>query len=237
VIDFTPELQRLALARLEGRRLGPLFTPPSREGTVVLPGWIGGAGWGSTALDPDRRLLLIKATNLPILARVTPDAAAGYRLDPESAVDPSEPVSVQLPGWRSWYGTWHEPAALPVLKPPYGTLTAVDVDTGDTRWQIVLGDTPQLSAHPALRRLGLRPLGIAGAPGGVATRGGLVFITGGGDRLYAIDTRDGRVRWSAPLRGFAYSNPMTYRMGGRQYVVVAVGQGEDASLRAFAFPR
>ena len=121
---------------------------------------------------------------------------------------------------------WHEPERLPILKPPYGTLTAIDIDSGATRWQIVLGDTPGLREHPLLRNLDLPPLGVAGAPGGVATRGGLVFITGGGDTLYAIDASDGSETWSAPLGAFAYSNPMTYRTGGLQYVVVAAGRGQ-----------
>ena len=237
LIDFSPELHRQALERIEGKRLGPLFTPPSRQGTVMVPGWTGGAGWGTTALDLDRRLLLVKASNRPVLARVVPDTALGYRLDPVIAAAPDAPLTVTLPGWRNWYGRWQEPQRLPIIKPPYGTLTAIDIDSGATRWQVVLGDTPGLRDHPLLRDLALPPLGVAGAPGGVATRGGLAFITGGGSELIAIDTRDGSVRWSGSLNGLAKSNPMTYRVNGRQYVVVAVGQGERAMLQAFALPR
>ena len=235
LIDFSPELNRQALERIEGKRLGPVFTPPSREGTVMLPGWTGGAGWGSTALDLDRRVLLVKASNQPVLARVVPDATLGYRLDP--AVAPGAPLTLTLPGWSNWYGRWHEPQRLPIIKPPYGTLTAIDIDSGATRWQVVLGDTPGLRDHPLLRDLALPPLGVAGSPGGVATRGGLAFITGGGRELIAIDTRDGSVRWSASLNSRADSNPMTYRVNGRQFVVVAVGEGEHAMLQAFVLSR
>ena len=236
VIDFTPALRRQALALIEGKRVGPLFTPPSREGTVVLPGWIGGAGWGGAALDQDRRLLFIKGTNLPTLARLSADPTLEYRLDP--GVDPTAPLMLRLPGWREWYGRKHEPVSLPIIKPPYGTLTAIDLDSGDMRWQITMGDTPGLRTHPALRDLALPPLGVAGSPGGVATRGGLVFITGGGNTLYAIDARDGSVKWSAPLGTIGYSNPMTYRArNGAQYIVVAAGFGNGATLQAFALPR
>jgi glucose dehydrogenase len=81
-------------------------------------------------------------------------------------------------------------------------------------------------------------LGVAGAPGGIVTRGGLVFISGGGQTLYAVDTRDGAVRWSIDLGQRAYSNPMTYRTrSGTQFVVIATGSGEGATLQAFSLGR
>ena len=236
VTELTPQLHEQALALIAGRRTGPLFTPPSLEGTVVRPGWIGGAGWGATALDPDRRTLFIKASNAPVLGRVSPDPATGHRLDPGIATDPEAPVVLTLPGWRSWWGRWHDAVRVPIVDPPFGTLTAVDIDTGAFRWQIALGDTPAIRRHPALRALDLPPLGVAGAPGPVATRGGLVFITGGGDTLYAVDSGSGAVRWSAPLNRLAYSNPMSYRLRGHQYVAVATGQGDGAALQVFVLP-
>jgi quinoprotein glucose dehydrogenase len=124
---------------------------------------------------------------------------------------------------------------IPVIKPPYGTLTAIDLATGDTRWQVPLGDTPSVRNHPALQGIALPEyLGVAGAPGGVVTRGGLIFITGGGSRLYAIDTSNGRVRFSADLGQAAYANPMTYRTSnGAQVVLIATGAGANARLVAF----
>jgi quinoprotein glucose dehydrogenase len=236
LIDFTPELRQEAAALIKGTRGGPLFTPPSKEGTITLPGWIGGAGWGGGTVDPERRLLFVKATDLPVLARLTPDAEARYRLDP--TMDPSVALMLQLPEWREPLGRRHPAVRLPIVKPPYGTLTAYDIDSGETRWQIPIGDTPEIRAHPMLRDLGLPPLGVVGAPGGVATRGGLVFITGGGTTLYAVDQRDGTIKWSAPLGAVGYSNPMVYRTkNGVQFVVVAVGQGRGANLQAFSLSR
>jgi quinoprotein glucose dehydrogenase len=128
--------------------------------------------------------------------------------------------------------------SLPLNKPPYGTLTAIDLGTGEHKWQVPLGDTPEVRSHPALAGVALPPaLGVSGAPGGVVTRGGLIFITGGGNTLYAIDTADGAVRWQADLGQRGYANPMTYRTrAGKQFVVIATGVGAGAKLQAFALP-
>jgi glucose dehydrogenase len=126
---------------------------------------------------------------------------------------------------------------LPINKPPYGTLVAIDLNSGDTKWNVTLGDTPAIRNHPLLRGLNLPPVGVAGSPGPIATAGGLLFVTGGGSVLYAIDNRDGSVAWSADLGQTAYSTPMTYRTrGGKQFVVVATGAANGAKLVAFALP-
>src|SRR5439155_10918204 len=127
--------------------------------------------------------------------------------------------------------------ALPFSKPPYGTLTAIDLNTGEHRWQVPFGDTPAIRNHPLLKGLHLPPLGVAGAPGPMVTAGGLVFLSGGGSTLYAIDAANGATLWSTELGQSAYSNPMTYRTrSGRQYIVIATGGGprNPAKLVAFA---
>jgi quinoprotein glucose dehydrogenase len=236
IVDFSPAIHAAARELLRGKRLGPLFTPPSLEGTVVMPGWNGGGGWGAGAVDPGRQLLVVKATNQPVLAQLIPsDSATRFRIDtaPES---PLEPLLLHL-GGHTWYGGFRKEADVPVNKPPYGTLTAIDLATGNRKWQVILGDTPELRNHPALRRLKLPQLGVFGAPGGVVTATGLIFITGGGTTLYAIDVESGATLWSAPLGQIGYSNPMTYRASdGRQYVVVATGKGMGANVQAFALP-
>ncbi len=236
LIDWTPELRAAARALVAGLRAGPIFTPPSLEGTIVSPGWIGGAGWGSTAADPQRRLLFVKSTNLPVLARLAETGdARRYRID--SSRTPEAPLRLTLPAWRTWYGRGRKAVQVPIGKPPYGVLTAYDIDSGAIRWQVTVGDLPAVRRHPALRGRATEPLGVPGAPGPVATAGGLLFLTGGGDVLYAIGSEDGVVHWSAPLGQVGYSNPMTYRTGGgRQFVVVATGEGKGASLQAFALP-
>lgn len=242
LVDFTPELRQMALDKVQGFRYGPLFTPPSLDGTIVMPGWIGGAGWGASAVDPVHGVIYIKATERPSLARlVVPPAedslvAARYTLD--FTVNPSSALMLSLPGRRSLIPPFRRSEILvPINKPPYGTLTAIDLATGEHRWQVPLGDSPTLRQHPALRDLPLPPLGRSGPPGGVITAGGLIFITGGGETLYAINVEDGSVAGSWDLADASQANPMTYVTAeGRQLVVVAVGSGRTARLQAFALP-
>ncbi len=234
LIDFTPELKRRALELYRRHRAGPIFTPPSLEGTITMPGAIGGAGWGSAAYDPETRTLYVKATNSPALYRIrkgVPNDTIGYAYTAD-LVNSAIGVTADPDSTR---GDHAPPEALPLIRPPYGTMTAIDLDTGDRRWQVPLGDTPSIRAHPLLKGLALPPLGVAGAPGGTVTRGGLLFATGGGDVLYALDTRDGRVLWQQALRaGRGYANPVVYRTAaGVQYVVIATGGGSDAELVAF----
>lgn len=234
LVDFTPRILAMARKVMAGKRFGPLFTPPSLQGTVSLPGWIGGAGWGGMTANPERGIIFIKATNKPSLLRLVPARGdSGYRREAgERSIDAE--ITLNLPSWRTWGFLWSHQAKLPAIKPPYGTLSAYSAATGDRLWQVPLGDIPGVREHPWLRHLKLPPLGTPGAPGGVATRGGLIFITGGGTVLYAIDQRDGSVRWSFDLGQRGYSNPMVYRASdGRSYVVVATGAGSDAVLQAF----
>ena len=111
------------------------------------------------------------------------------------------------------------------------------MSTGEHRWQRPVGDTPNVRHHPVLADVDLPPLGVSGAPGPAATRGGLLFVSGGGTTLYALDTDTGEVLWEHDLERRAYSSPMTYATrDGEQFVVIATGAGEDAVLRAFRLP-
>ena len=240
VIDLTPELRQRALSAIAGYRTGPLFTPPSNEGTIVMPGAIGGAGWGGGAFDPATGIIYIKATNSPALYKILKPATHSDTIDVEYTVDLPHSTLSLLIGSASDTAAEHQApiAELPINKPPYGTLTAIDLNTGERRWQITLGDSPQIRRHPLLHAVRLPPLlGVAGAPGGIVTKGGLVFVTGGGSTLYAIDKTTGATLWQADLGRRAYSVPMTYRTrAGKQFVVIATGAGADAELVAFALP-
>lgn len=227
--DFTPVIRDSALALLRKYRLGPLFTPPSLEGTVTLPGSIGGAGWGGAMFDPTSNTLFVKGTNSPSVWRILKRPTPSDTNDMEYGADlGNSSIGVNIGAGGS----------IPVIKPPYGTLTAIDMGTGEQKWQVPLGDSPGVRNHPALAGVTLpKYLGVSGAPGGVVTAGGLIFITGGGETLYAIDVQTGAVTWEQSLGRGAYSNPMTYRTkAGRQFVVVATGAGAATRLVAFAIP-
>ena len=219
--DLTPALKAEAQAEMNKYRLGPLYTPPSIQGTIIRPGVIGGANWGGGAFDPETGMLYVKTSNNGALARVIrPKKTAD--LDADYAMDPNAPL------------TFHD--RLPLLKPPYGYLTAVNLNTGEIAWHEVFGDSPQIRNHPALKGLNLpEKLGVAGAQGVIVTKGGLVFGGCGDMAFHAVDKTNGRDLWTYPLPRRVTATPMSYRAkDGAQIVVVATGSGSDASLMAFA---
>ena len=238
LMNFTPALREAARAEVAPFRLGPMYAPPSMQGTVAMPGVIGGAGWGGAAVDPSTGWIFVKASNSPALFRLVKRDTKSDTVDTPYMVDLAN-SSLSVSQRDNAEGAMRSAARLPVNKPPYGTLTAIDMNTGETKWQVPVGDTPEVRAHPALRGVPLPPrLGVSGSPGSLVTGGGLVFTSGGGRTLYAIDTRTGVVLWEHDLGQQAYSNPMTYRASdGRQYVAVATGGGTTSRLIVFALPQ
>jgi len=224
--DLTPELKAEAQAQMKKFRIGPLFTPPSLQGTVMRPGNIGGANWGGGAFDPDTGTLYVKTTNSPGIARVV-----------KVKHDPSNPRDAEVDA--EWSGDLAAAASfhggLPLTKPPYAFVTAIDLNHGTILWQEPFGDSPQIRRNPALAGVALpQRLGATGPMGAVVTKGGLVIIGGGDNALHAIDKVTGRELWSAPLSGRATATPMTYRSrAGHQIVVIATGVGKGTSLMAF----
>jgi quinoprotein glucose dehydrogenase len=225
--DATPELKAEAQKQLAKYRIGPVFTPPSLRGTLQRPGLIGGANWGGGAFDPATGLLFVKTTNQPNLVRVG-------KPDRSSANPRASEVDAELTRIGGTNAEFRD--GLPLLKPPFGHLVAIDLNRGAIAWRVAFGDTPSLRSHPALKGVTLPPvLGVAGAPGVLATAGGLVFAGGGDLALHAVSVKTGADVWRAALPRKANGTPMTYRSkGGRQLVVIATGGGEDASLVAFA---
>jgi quinoprotein glucose dehydrogenase len=236
VIDFTPAIRALAAAELAKYRSGTVFTPPSLQGTVVMPGAIGGSGWGGGAFDPETGIMYIKATNQPALYTLRRVEQPSDTVDAAYMVDLAHStlsvnVSTLMGGAATGRGS-----GLPINKPPYGTLTAINMNSGERVWQVTVGDDPRVRSHPLLKDLNLPPLGTAGAPGPIVTRGGLVFLTGGGSTLYAIDKVSGATLWDYALGRNGYAVPMTYRTSaGRQFVVIATGAA-NGTLMAFALP-
>ncbi len=221
--DLTPALHEEALAVLKRLRLGPLFTPPSTAGTLMRPGVLGGADWGGGAFDPDTGVLYVKVNDDPTL--IYPDVTDADGHAPEVGPNDGGDVSLFL----------HH--RIPVLKPPYAYIDALDLNTGQMRWQVPFGDNAALRHHAALNGATLPAhLGAVGTAGVMVTRGGLLFAGGGDEAFHALDKRTGADLWSYPTGGLKTTGtPMTYRLGGRQFVVIAVGgPGSGATLLAFA---
>jgi quinoprotein glucose dehydrogenase len=244
VFDLTPELKSAAQVELKKYRLGPLYTPPSVQGTFMQPGIIGGANWGGSAFDPDTNILYVKTSHQPAVARIQPfdrtapnarptEVDADYVGNSGGGTNFAPPMPEGAAGGGRGGAGGGGP--LPLAKPPYGELVAISLNTGDIAWRVPFGDTPTLRSHPALRGLTLPDrLGVAGAPGVIATKGGLILGGGGDNAFYAFDKKTGKEIWRTELQRRSTSTPMTYRArSGRQFVVMATGSGSNASLVAW----
>jgi quinoprotein glucose dehydrogenase len=306
--DLSPASREAVLARLRQVKSGGQFVPPSTEGTVIFPGFDGGAEWGGSAFDPETRLFYVNANEMPWILEMRalpppggqPLGARTYaqhcavchgperqgvaqgQFPPLVGVEKKQPRAESLaivekgkgvmPGFafltraereavtshargerepddakgeaaragrpytHLGYNRFLDPEGYPAVKPPWGTLNAIDLDRGEIRWSVPLGELPELT------RRGIAPTGTENYGGPIATAGGLVFIAATKDeKLRAFDKRSGRVLWEATLPAGGYATPATYEAGGRQYVVIAAGGGKmgtksgDAYV-AFALP-
>jgi len=239
--DLTPEVHRLALEQLRTYRLGPLFTPPSQQGTLQRPRVDGGANWGGAALDPASNWLYVRTSE-------------GTSPNQVCAIDPNVP-DVDVPytnncprggsagifrGLNGYIPSERSPLGpIPLIKPPYAKLVAIDLNAGEIAWSVPFGEGSRIVRnHPLLREADLPDrLGTPGANGPMATGGDLVFLGGGEPFLYAFDAATGREVARLPTEFRTSGNPMTYRSrAGRQFILIATGAGPDASLVAFALP-
>src|SRR5262249_2276528 len=159
----------------------------------------GGANWGGAAFDARSGLLVLKTSNSANIARVgKPDRSAA---NPRASEVDAEIVRVGETNAEFMEG-------LPLLKPPYGHIVAIDLNRGPSAWPVPFGDPPSLRRHPALKNVKLPDtLGVAGAPGVLATAGGLIFAGGGDLALHALDEKTGAERWRAALTRRANGTP------------------------------
>ena len=239
--DLTPEVHRLALEELRTYRLGPLFTPPSLRGTLQRPRVDGGGNWGGAAIDPTTNMLYVRATEGTTANQVCqtdpdlPDVDVAYTNNcPRGG---AAGMFRGRPGAAAVVRSRLGP--IPLVKPPYARLVAIDLETGDIAWRVPFGEGSALvRRHPLLRDADLPDrLGTPGNNGLMVTGGGLVFIGGGDPYLYAFDAATGREVSRVATEFRTSGNPMTYRArSGRQFILMATGAGPDASLVAFALP-
>jgi quinoprotein glucose dehydrogenase len=231
LIDFTPELRAQALKAIAGYTYGALYTPPSviepngNRGTLIAPGFGGGANWYSGAADPETGFVYVGSVTNPAVIGLNKNDPKATGLDSDYTMGGGGP---QLNGLR-------------LLKPPYGRITAYNMNKGEIAWQIPNGDTPpSVKEHPALKGLNIPKTGSPSQAGLLVTKTLLIAGEGPGGQaiLHAYDKATGADIWQAPLPGPQVSLPMTYMHQGRQFIVVGVrgSAGSGAQLVAFAFP-
>jgi len=213
-----------------------IFTPPSLQGTLVIPGNIGGMTWSGYAFDPERNLLVVPTNNIAGVAKLIPreklDDAARSGEDGDYARQTGTPYGM--------YRRFLQAASdLPCNPPPWGTLSAVDLDKGTIKWQVPLGSMQYFGGgHEPV------PLGSIGFGGPIITASGLAFIAGTFDpSIRAFDVQTGKELWRAQLPASGNATPMTYSVNGKQYLVIAAGGhpkiNEEAlndALVAFTLP-
>ena len=241
--DLTPEIHALAVEEMKRFRLGPLFTPPSLRGTLQRPGASGGANWGGAAFDPETGLLYVRTSEEADTNQLCANLGDDPRVD--VAYSNNCPYGATLIMFREAGGPGAARAPesrlgpIPLIKPPYAHLVAIDLNAGEIAWKVPFGEgSPEVREHPLLRGVELpERLGTRGNSGPMVTKGGLVFLGGGAHYLYAFDKATGEEVWRGATPYRTNANPMTYRArSGRQFVVIATGAGSDAALVAFARP-
>jgi quinoprotein glucose dehydrogenase len=250
LIDFTPELRAEALEIVKRYTIGPLYTPPSvREpgpdgnlGTIQLPGSGGGSNWQGGAFDPETNILYVPSATAPFVADIEPG-------------DPDFTNLRYVKGTRIWmYG----PSGLPLFKPPYGRITAIDMNAGEILWQVANGEGPR--NHPLLRDLNLPRLGYPGHAAALVTRtllfageGSTAMLVAGGrippqmpietapnyaePWFRAYDKATGEIVAELELPAGTTGAPITYMHNGKQFIVVAIGgQDEPPEWVALSLP-
>lgn len=240
VIDFTPEIRKETLKIIADYKTGPMFTPPVQvteevKGTLILPGPAGGANWGGAAFDPETQVLYVPSMTLPLAIGVA-------RPDPNRS---NFDFIFRGTGFVRGYQD------LPLVKPPYGRITAIDLNQGEHVWQVPHGNGPR--DHPLLKDLDLPPLGAA-ANGAISNGGPLltrellytiqaeenprrVTRMGTTGFIRAYDKSTGELLWGHRVDVTPHGTPMTYLHEGRQYVVFSAGGlGQESRLYAFALP-
>jgi quinoprotein glucose dehydrogenase len=311
--DLTPETYRMVLDRFTKLRSHTTFLPPSKEGSIIFPGFDGGAEWGGAAVDPTRGILYVNANEMPwvltmvetkpkgaapvssgqavynqicatchgvnrqgdagrafpslvtvkeklkksdiltllhsgrgmmpafaFLNQEQKDAVAGFILGEEQAVAGAHEMQGDVLGSEPYshtgYNRWLDTNGYPAIKPPWGTLNAINLNTGEFEWRAPLGEFPELVAK------GIPPTGTENYGGPVVTASGLIFIAASRDEMIrAFDQKTGKILWKAKLPAAGYATPSTFVLKGKQYVVIACGGGKSGTKSgdayvAFALP-
>ena len=219
VTDIAPANRDFVLNKLRKLQGREHFTPPSLQGSVVLPGFHGGATWSGASFDPETGILYVNSNNQPDIITLVEDRTNRY-------------------GFRiTGYNKFLDQEGYPAIKPPWGQLNAIDLNEGRIVWQSVLGEYPELTAR------GVPQTGTDNFGGSIVTAGGLVFIGGTRDEnFHAFDKQTGELVWRTKLPAGGYATPSTYSVDDKQFIVIPASGGGKLgtptadSIVAFALP-
>ena len=196
--------------QIETLRFDGAFTPPTTQGTIMIPGNAGGTNWGGVAVDPERQLLVANVMDLPWVVTLFPRAEFEDARAEQPGVEHGRQEGTP---WGMRREFFFSNFFLPCIPPPWGTLHAVDLKTGDLRWSVPIGGFPLIGT-----------IGLPNMGGPLVTKSGLVFLAATFDSTFrAFDIETGQVLWEASLPAGGQAIPMSYRINGRQVVVIAAG--------------
>lgn len=242
LIDFTPEIRRMAIDAVKGFTLGPLFTPPmlavegQTKGTVFRPTGGGAANWMGAGVDPDTGYLYVPSlsTSIGVTNFYDPKGQGGDLRFTHGGTEAD-----MLSGQAAQHSP-RMPRGLPLTKPPYSRMSAINMNTGEHVWMTPLGNGDRIRNHPMLRDLHLPPVGGDGRCGPLLTKTVLIcaLSAGGSDdgpRLVAYDKTTGQELASVDLPRGAIGTPMAYMLDGKQYIALTVG-GTPPELIALTLP-
>jgi quinoprotein glucose dehydrogenase len=253
LIDFTPELKAEGQKLASNYKLGPLFTPPvvsARPGplaTLALPSTGGGANWPGGAYDPETNMIYVHSSTVISPLGLVPPKPGQSDMRFIRGTAPAEAAAAEGAAAGGEDGPNLTVQGLPLVKPPYGRITAIDLNKGDIVWQIAHGETPDnIRNHPALRGVNIPRTGRNGRIGVLITKtlviagdpGFTTFPDGRrGSMLRAYDKATGAEIGSVYMPAGQTGSPMTYMAGGKQYLVLAIsGAGFGGELIAFRLP-
>jgi len=205
--NISPEAHAWVAEQLKDFRFGTMFTPPGKQDTIVLPGYHGGALWGGASFDPETEWLYVNHNEIPwSTSLLDAPQEAGYRYN------------------FSGYKRNVDQDGYPVIRPPWGRISAIDLRNCKIVWQVAHGEYEALSAR------GIPPTGTYTRGGNIATKGGLLFSAGTLDNKFrAYNSETGKRLWETPVGGGAFATPSTYMVNGKQFVVVPVSVSQDSA--------